>query len=204
MTKTRARGADRGHSTPDQRVWNEKERLKKNGFDPKHFQETETWRDSVTKVLKATEAGFDAEQIIQVTGIDPLVVRRVIEEEQAHGQVAIQNFKNKIPLMKEIVGLGLDAIKASLIDMQDPEVRQNMLKRPADLSALTNVITGLNTLLRLEQNQSTENVAINTRSLQDTRMLLHQLKTMDPIFGDSYPEAPKPIEVLSPNEENPQ
>jgi hypothetical protein len=155
-----------------------------------NWQQTPEWQKKVSTVMRLKEKGYDENQIQMVTQFEPIEVRRICNDESIAVTTARENLKNKIPLIKDIVGMGLEAIKETLKTLQNPEVRANMLAKVSDVAALTKVITDLNTLLRLEQGQSTENISTVTRSYQETRMVLQELKKKDPVFD--YPELPEP------------
>lgn len=140
--------------------------------------------------MKAYGAGFDVEEIVKMTGIDNQRVAVIVKDESINNAVARQNFQNKVPLIKDIVGLGLDVMKDTLKALQDSKVRTRMIRRPSDLAALMSVINGLNIMLRLDQNQSTENTSTVNRTFQQTKVMLQELKTLDPVFGETYPVEP--------------
>jgi len=163
-----------------------KRRPRKVNEPPKiHWRETPEWQDQVRKVLKLKERGFDIEQTIEISQIEPMRVRRIIEEEEVNCAIAKKQWDEKIPVMRDIIGMGLNGIKECLKEMADPMVRKEMIRHIGDLKALTGIVEALNLLLRLEEGKSTQNVAVN-RSYQDTRVVLQNLAKVDPVF--SYPQ----------------
>jgi len=166
-------------------------KLKKSKLD-KNWELAPEWQKKVRTVMNLKEKGFDEQQIQMVTQFEPIEVRRIVQDEKVALATAKENFKSKIPVIKDIVGMGLDAIRETLKTLNDPEVRTTMLANVRDLATLTRVVTDLNTLLRLEQGQSTENISSVSHSFQETRMVLQELKKKDPVFD--YPELPEPID----------
>ena len=163
-------------------------KLKKPKLD-KNWELAPEWQKKVHTVMNLKEKGFDEQQIQMVTQYEPIEVRRIVQDEKVALAVAKENFKSKIPVIKDIVGMGLDAIRETLKALGDPEVRATMLANVRDVATLTKVVTDLNTLLRLEQGQSTENISTVSHSFQETRMVLQDLKKKDPVFD--YPELPE-------------
>lgn len=165
-----------------------KRRPRKVNESPKiHWKETPEWQDQVRKVLKLKERGFDVEQTVEIAQISPMHVRRILEEEEVNCEIIRQQWEGKVPLMRDIIGMGLNGIREVLKEMVDPEIRSKMIRHVADLKALTGIVESLNILLRLEEGKSTQNVAVN-RSYQDTRVVLQDLAKVDPVF--SYPQIP--------------
>jgi hypothetical protein len=150
-----------------------------------HFRETPEWQEDVRRVLKLKERGFDPEQSAEIVQIAPMRVRRILEEEEINCAIIKKQWDEKVPLMRDIIGMGLNGIKETLKEMVDPGVRKQMIRHVADLKALTGIVESLNLLLRLEEGKSTQNVAVN-RSYQDTRVVLQDLAKVDPVF--SYPQ----------------
>lgn len=153
-----------------------------------HWKETPEWQDQVRKVLKLKETGFDVEQTVEITQLEPMRVRRILEEEEVNCEIIKKQWEEKVPLMRDIIGMGLNGIREVLKEMADPEIRSKMIRHVADLKALTGIVESLNILLRLEEGKSTQNVSTITRSYQDTRVVLEGLAKVDPVF--SYPQIP--------------
>lgn len=164
---------------------------KKPPIEPKpiHWRETPEWQDQVHRVLKLKERGFDEQQTIEITQIAPMEVRKIIQEERVNGAIIKKQWEEKVPLMRDIVGMGLNGIRETLKEMADPAVRKEMIRHVADLKALTGIVESLNLLLRLEEGKSTQNVLTVNRSYQETRTVLQNLAKVDPVF--SYPQLPE-------------
>lgn len=164
---------------------------KKPPIEPKpiHWRETPEWQDQVNRVLKLKERGFDEQQTIEITQIAPREVRRIIEEEHVNCEIIKKQWAEKVPVMRDIIGMGLNGIKETLKEMADPEVRRKMIPRITDLKALTGIVESLNLLLRLEEGKSTQNVLTVNRTYQETRTVLQNLAKVDPVF--SYPQLPE-------------
>ncbi len=158
------------------------------------------WEQKVEAVMKWKVVGASVEEIIAKTGLGEVIVQRILREKTVGKAVKdiktdIINaaFEEKVPVLKEIVGHSLHAIRESLKELADPEVRKVMLSRMSDISSLANTLKGINELLRLELGQSTQNIDIKSQknSYQETRIVLQELSKKDPVF--SYPELP-PVE----------
>lgn len=113
-------------------------------------------------------------------------VNRIVEDETRSREVIRRTWEKKVPLMQDIVGMGLEMLRDTLKEcVLDSEMRRQMIGNSVkDLAALTKVVGDLNLLLRLEEGKSTQNVAVN-KSYQDTRHALQTLAKVDPVF--SYP-----------------
>lgn len=127
------------------------------------------------------ERGFEESDICSVTEIEDHVVKRIIEEDEANHILIRKHWEEKIPTMKNIIGMGLHGIEECLKEMQDPDVRKAMIQKMKDLAALTKIVTDLNMLLRLEEGKSTQNVAVKN-SYDQTRVVLQNLAKVDPVF----------------------
>lgn len=125
------------------------------------WQKKPEWQKQVHQVLSLKEKGFEESDICAVTDIDINVVKRIIEDEDSDKTLIKKHWENKIPTIKDIIGMGLYGIQETLKDMQDPEIRREMISKVSDLAALTKMVTDLNMLLRLEEGKSTQNVAVN-------------------------------------------
>ena len=152
------------------------------------WMESPEWLDTVKKVQTCLKSGYDPEQIVAVTGIDAMQVSRIIEDEKIALASAKENYANRIDVVRNILGLGLDAIHQTLKGLQDPEKREALIGNMRDLKTLSDVIAQLNTLVRLEEGKSTINVATENHTFRQTRVILQELKKIDPVFD--YPELP--------------
>ena len=122
-------------------------------------------------------------------------VSRIIEDESQNKDIIRKTWENKVPIMEDIVGMGLDMLRDTLKELVlDSDMRRQMLGNVRDIASLTKVVGDLNLLLRLEAGKSTQNVAVN-RSFQDTRHALQTLAKVDPVFSYPIVEAlPQPEE----------
>lgn len=141
--------------------------------------------------MKLKTKGFEEHQIANLTSIPPMEISRIFNDEKVAAAIAKENYEKKIPIMKDVVGMGLEVIKNCLIEMMDPEIRKGMVKNVKDLATLQGVVQDLSMLLRLEEGKSTENISISKRSYQETRFAIQELKKIDPVFD--YPELPEKI-----------
>lgn len=95
-------------------------------------------------------------------------------------KVVEEVYEDKIPLMKDIVGISLSKLKQfiSAVEIENIETIQ-------EAKALKDIACDLNSMLRLELGQSTENIAINAQAqytIEHTQKLLADLRPKDPIF----------------------
>ncbi len=154
--------------------------------DEPYWKDTPEWKRQVNAVLRLKEKGYDEQKIIAVSQFEPMVVRRIFEEEEVNRDLIKQNWEQKEPVMRDIVGMGLNGIKEALKEMVDPEVRRHMVKSVKDLSDLTKVVESINMLLRLEEGKSTANISSkHTHTVKETRNVLQELSKIDPVFDYS-------------------
>lgn len=159
---------------------------------PSDWENNPEWQKKIKLVMSFRSRGYDEQQIAMQTGITPMEVRRIYNDESIVKAAALKAYNEKIPVIRETVGLGLDAIRTALKDMMlDPEYREKHLGRLTDIRMLTTIIADLNNILRLEEDKSTANVAsaITKRSYQETREAIQELKKKDPVFD--YPKLPE-------------
>lgn len=137
------------------------------------------------------------DQIVALTQIPEQQVIRILREDQfkkgmseIKKKVVKETFRDKVPILKEIVELSLSAIRDTLKELDTDEGRRALIQGTRDLQALSKVATDLNTLLRLELGESTANVVSISHSYQETRVAIQELQKMDPVF--EYPEIPTP------------
>ena len=140
-----------------------------------------------------------AESVAEILGCRTDTVQRVVKKrflddrmEELQNKIKQEVYEDKIPLLKDIVGMSLQQVKESLQELaKDPERKAKMSIR--DIRDLAGVGRELNDLLRLELGQSTENIAVKTvtHSHQSMHVLLEDLRKMDPVFEYPKLEAPK-------------
>ncbi len=109
-----------------------------------------------------------------------------IEEAKALKQEIKQEvLSEKVPALKNIVGLSLQVVQDYLSNLAVDKIKQSTLtvKEVRDISGIAK---DLNELLRLELGQSTQNVEVVQYSYQQTQVVLQDLKKIDPVFD--YPE----------------
>lgn len=152
------------------------------------------WQKKVDAVVALKKRGFGEEAIVAVAQVPGMEVRRILEDEEITKEIAVAGYEGQIDLMKDIIGMGLEALSQALKDIvTDGDVRRSVFKKVSDLAAMKNIVQDLSMLVRLQEDKSTENVHIhNTRSYEDTRLAIQQLKKSDPVFD--YPELPPPNE----------
>lgn len=159
------------------------------------YRETPEWAMQVHQVLKLKERGFDDVQTVQITQIPHHTVKRIIEEEEVNSAIIKRQWGNKVPLMRDVVAMGLNGIHETMKLMANPENRKLMIKSMNDLSTLTKIVESLNMLLRLEEGKSTANVSNKvTHTVNETRAILQELSKVDPVFEYQI-EGEKPKEL---------
>lgn len=156
-----------------------------------------SWKNAVSMVMKCAVKDFTVDQTVALTEIDECVVRQIIKDEtvkrgvqEIKDKIKEEAFKEKIPIIKEIMGLSLYAILETMREVsEDPELRRTVLSSAKDITTMTQAATNLNNLLRLDLGQSTENILIKNHTIQETQGILQELKIKDPVFD--YPELPE-------------
>lgn len=143
----------------------------------------------VEQILFLTDKGFALDKIASATQMNPLEVQRIVEERATYKRSLVDNYKKKLPTLKEAIAIGIDGIRDRLEEMLKPTSRLETLKKISDVRNLVAIIKELNELVRLEQEQSTENIRAETRSYSTTRHVIQELQKMDPVFA--YPDLPK-------------
>ena len=148
------------------------------------------WRQIVDQVTIAKKKGLTDQQVYDLVGVDRQIVSQIIHSEEVADRKARKLFTERIPMLQDVVALSISAIRKVLKEMEESdEFRREMIKKPADLLTLAKTAESMNTLLRLDLNQSTANVATriehNVR-LSETKAVLDNMAKLDPVF--SYPQ----------------
>jgi hypothetical protein len=148
------------------------------------------WRQLVDQVTMAKKKGLTDEQVYMMIGADRQIVSQIIHCEEFADRKARKAFAEKVPLLQEIIGLSLNALHRTLKEMEnDDELRKKMISKASDILTLVKATEGINTLLRLDLNQSTANIATKVEHnvrLSETKAVLDNMAKLDPVF--SYPE----------------
>ena len=161
---------------------------------PADWENNPEWQRKIKLVLSFKSRGYDENQIAIQAGIPPMEVRRIYNDEAIVKAAALKAYNEMVPVIRETVGLGLDAIREGLKEMVlDPDFRAKHLSRLSDYNMLVTVVEKLNGILRLEEDKSTVNVASNItrRTYQETRQAIQELKKIDPVFD--YPKLPEQV-----------
>lgn len=149
-----------------------------------------TLKDSqiVEKFLELrASADSDAQAIFETSaelGVASKKVSRAINRKEIKAQakqirvkITEELFKDKIPMMKNIVGVSLHKTLAFLKDFEPSTID--------DVRALALVFKDIQMMLRLDMGQSTENIAVQhsgNYTVEQTQKLLVDLQTKDKIF----------------------
>lgn len=159
---------------------------KKSKLDPA-WQEKSDWQEKVKKVNVMKKAGYSEDLIANVIQVPTMEVTRIIEDEERTRALATENYKQKIPKMKDIIGYGIEMLTKSLHELvQDDAKRKELLATVGDLVKMKDLIKDMELLVRLSENKSTNNLAIAANA----RETIEAVKALDPVF--SYPELPPP------------
>lgn len=159
-----------------------------------NWQEKPEWRRKVDVVTNLKAKGFTEDAIANLSDVPAIEIKRIIEDEETTRAIAKKNYGNQIPMMKEIIGMGLEAMSRQIKDLLlDDGLRKMVLLRASDMAAFNRVIQDLSMLVRLEEGKTTQNIGVGigvTKSYEKTREAIQQLKEVDPVF--TYPELPAP------------
>lgn len=138
-------------------------------------------------------AGATREDIMIQTGfplsyISTVIARRGLKKviEERNEQICKKILVEKVPILTDIASMSLTHIKEWLLELDDPEVRQQRLKTVQDVRSLSAMTKELNEMLRLELGQSTLNVKHDVQlSLDQTKKIFSDLRQVDQVFD--YP-----------------
>lgn len=146
--------------------------------------------------MKLTMEGLNPNQICARTDIPVAQIMYFLEKKdfkegmkKIEKSVIEETFKDKIPLLKKIVGCSLHLTSEFLMRMcEDEDFKASQLKSLSDVRELSKLAVDLNTLQRLELGQSTQNLEVVSHSYQQTKVIIDDLRKKDPVF--EYPELP--------------
>lgn len=145
------------------------------------WAESPEWKSKVEKVNSLKKAGYQESIIATILDAPPMEVIRIVEDEERTKALAKKNYEEKIPVMKEIVGMGLEAINKTLREIIcDDDKRQKLLKDIGSIVAMKNLVKDLEMLVRLSEDKSTGNIAVAYK--HDTQATIEHLKKIDPVF----------------------
>lgn len=120
----------------------------------------------------------------------------IIESKKFQSEVKEEVLKDKVPILKEIVGTSLTAVQEYLVELGTNKERLHSLS-VSEMKGLADVAKSLNELLRLELGQSTQNVQVVQYSFNEAKVMLEDLRKIDPVF--EYPA----LDHDEPKEANP-
>lgn len=139
--------------------------------------------------------GLTPKQIAGKNSVSEKVVRSIIAKvglksiaEEHRQELFSKTLQEKIPLLREVMGLTLLSLKDFLEALYSDEERKAALtvKEAKDLSSIAK---DLNEIIRLELGQSTQNIEMVTKVEHDVTFILEDLRKKDP-FVD-YPQLPE-------------
>lgn len=161
-----------------------------------NFQERAEWLEKVERVKILQAQGMSYDVITTVTEYPMTEVKRICEDEVIAKAKAEANYISKLPVMKEIIGMGLEQIREFLKElMTDSLKRAFVLNNVTQVAALKNLVVDLEMLVRLTEDKTTQNIGVahgNVNNYQKTREAVQELKKMDGVFD--WPELPAPPE----------
>jgi len=153
----------------------------------------EYWADRDRIIAEKYLQGCTKEDILIQTGFPVTIIEKAIKTyglqkviEDREKQITKRLLKEKVPVLKEIVNLALENTRTFLEELSDPEIRANRLKTIRDARDLSQIASDLNSLLRLELGQATQNVKHEVElSLDETKKVFDELRKVDKVF--EYP-----------------
>lgn len=104
------------------------------------------------------------------------------EAQKIRQNITEEVYKEKVPLMQDIVGLSLSKLKDWLMALQPEDIES-----PKDAQSLANIASSIENLARLELGKSTVNVAIEahaTYTIEQTQQLIADWSKKDKVFFD--------------------
>lgn len=158
-----------------------------------HFAQSQKYRSA----LEATYLDLELDKDYVVSVLNKAKIREYAND--AIQEFKEEVFKNKIPLIKDIIGLSLTNIKEFLVELSQNDEKKGELK-VRDIRELAEVAKSLNELMRLEQGESTINIGMNVTHQHNhtvTMEALGKLAAIDPVF--EYPALPQPevVDVIA-------
>lgn len=163
---------------------------KENGDAPaRKLRQTPSRSWEIDRIIALNDAGLNIPQIAGKMRIKHSVVADIVKKnnvEKGRDKIKKEVLRDKVTLLKDIVGQSLEVTKEYLDEMKDPEVRKIRMRTPSDMAQFALVATKLNEMLRVELGESTQNIAVVHYTVEQTRKILSDLKKTDPVF--EYPE----------------
>ncbi len=108
----------------------------------------------------------------------------VEESKKFQKEIKEEVLRDKVPLLKEIVDVSLSSVKEYLVELGQNKERLHSLA-VSEMKSIADVAKSLNELLRLELGQSTQNVQVVQYSFNEAKVMLEDLRKIDPVF--EYP-----------------
>ena len=139
---------------------------------------------------------MDLPAIQAIVKKDTKTIRKIIDDEEYCAERDRETYRDKVPMMEEIVNLSLSAMNKTLKDITvDDSIRKQMISKVSDLALLAKTVSSINLMLRLELDKSTENVATKV-SYQEAEAALKEMSKVDPVFSYTQQIASPAAEVL--------
>lgn len=151
-----------------------------------NWERSPEWVRTIERVQACKARGMDERQITTLMGIDIHAVRRIIEDDIHTQKIAVEGFNARIEIAKSVMGLGLDIMLKRMKELhRNDELRDDLLGSVKSMKTFTDMLTALNTIVRLEEGKATSHIASETRTVEDTQAAVAQLKDVDVIFTPS-------------------
>lgn len=166
-----------------------KPKYQKNRKHDPFWESRDEWIKKRQEVMNLYLKGFREHQIISVTGFPETEVKRIIEDDNYTKELAAKVSRDAIPFIKQARGMSLELLNIELTNMLDEQYRRRFIKDVKDLMGLMTIVKEMSLLSRLEEDKSTENIAIATQTTERVQ----QLAMTDPVF--TLPEPKKDEDV---------
>lgn len=154
-------------------------------------------KERTTVVKRLQESGHTPDQIAAVTQFPQVQVNKICEDQKIALAHAKYNYEQKVPVLKNIYGLGLDALNERMQELLDPDVRKKALAKFTDLKQLLDILERVHEMLNPVDKRNNINIQNNITtptgegdSYQKTRETISALRSVDPVF--EYPQLPEP------------
>lgn len=159
--------------------------------EKKKYYPNKSDKEIIETFLEASTNGFSDKEALEETArecnltttrVAKAVKKQKLKEEakKIRQEITEEIYKEKVPLMQDIVGLSLQKLKDWLQRLTPDDIQG-----PKDAQCLANIATSIENLNRLELGKSTVNVAIEahaTHTIEQTQNLLTEWSKKDKVF----------------------
>lgn len=138
--------------------------------------------------------GLTVQQIAQNRGLPLRMVKLIVSKAALRQTVEAQRkefvaevMQEKIPILKEIVGLNLLTLRDWMESLHANEAKKNALTTQ-DAKFLSSIAKEMNEILKLDLGQPTQSLEVVHKVEKDVTVILEELKEIDPFV--EYPTLP--------------